>query len=157
MSQNGCPPGVLRERLSDVVNCVKVIRVQRHRKYYNHLTFIDDLELTLVNVCNSEVSTVCIDRRYVLEYSSRFAMKIEAFSPDGRRLNILRRDEKCLLDKEPGLEYLCIRLNEAIKSGTYYTLILTHIAQTSNIVNMGWRRLGDFLTPHLTMTYMYSV
>ncbi|GAB6944134.1 hypothetical protein [Vulcanisaeta sp. JCM 14467] len=165
MSQAECPPGVLRERLSDAVGCARVVRVQRRRRYQSHLMFIDDLELTFVNVCTSEISTVCIDRRYVLEYSGgltyseKFAMKIEAFGPDGRRLSILRRDERCLLDREPGLEYLCIRLNEPIKPGNYYVITLTHTAQTLNANVSRESRLGklmDFLTPYFDV-YVFSL
>ncbi|ADN51439.1 hypothetical protein [Vulcanisaeta distributa] len=158
MNQAGCPQGALREKLSDAVNCVRVVRVQRRRKYQSHLMFVDDLELTLVNTCNLEVSTVCVDRKYVLEYSGNFAMEIKAFSPGGEKLSILRRDEKCLLDKEPGLDYLCVRLNEPIKPGSYYVLTLTHTAQTSimTTIESGWRRFVNFLTPYFDV-YVFSI
>ena len=158
MGQVGCPQGALRERLSDAVDCARVVRVQRRRRYQSHLMFIDDIELTFVNTCNLDVSTVCINRKYVLEYSGGFAMEIEAFDGDGRRLSILRRDERCLLDREPGLDYLCIRLNEPIKPGNYYVVTLTHTAQTSimTVIESRRRRLVNFLTPYFDV-YVFSI
>ena len=90
MGQVGCPQGVLRERLSDAVGCARVVRVQRRRRYQSHLMSIDDLELTFVNTCNFDVSTICIDRKYVLEYSGGL-MYSENTSTSCRNMAMARR------------------------------------------------------------------
>jgi len=126
-AQDGC----IKEKISDITDCARVVRVQREVVFKSHEWFSEELEVTLFNECDRSLSSVCLDRRALslnlLNVKSnpadvhKYAVMLRAYGEDDSRLNIMSSSDNCLL-KGSTPEHICFSIPETLKPHAYHTL-----------------------------------
>jgi len=152
-AQDGC----IREKISDITDCARVVRTQREVVFKSHEWFSEELEVTLLNECDRPLSSICLDRqalslnllnvasnpadvhKYAVMLSNladvhKYAVMLRAYGEDGSQLNIMSSGDNCLLEGNTP-EHICFSIPEMLKPHAYYTLrIMYEGASPSEVV-----------------------